>query len=164
MLSVDINLLWTVINILVLCLLVRLFLFKPVRRILEQRQAAIEKDLGDAQAAREEARALADQHRAFLDEIEAERQKAMDESTKNAMGVYDEIIESANAQADTILQNAKVEAQQQKDAILREAHGEIRDLVLEATARVVGVKTGDDSALYDQFLQKVGDGNDQSNP
>lgn len=163
MLSVDINLLWTVINILFLCLLIRIFLFKPVHKILEARQATIEKDLADAQKAREDAEALAESQRAFVSEMDAERQKAMDESTKNAMRVYDEIIASANAQAADIVHNAEIEGQQQKDAIMREAHGEIRDLVLEATARVVGIQSGNDSALYDQFLQKVGEGNDESN-
>lgn len=163
MLSVDIDLLWTVINILVLCLLVKLFLLKPVRKILDERQAAVDQQLADAAAAKAEAEALAQQQRAFMENLETEKKQAMDESTQKAMEVYHEIVANANNDAKNIIKKAETEGERQKQKILKEAQGEIRSLVLEATARVVGVSAASDSALYDQFIEKAGEANDQSN-
>ena len=163
MLSVDIDLLWTVINILVLCLLVKLFLLKPVHKILDERQAMVDKQLKDAADAKAEAESLAEAQRELAKTMDTQKAQALDESTKKAMEVYDEIIAGAKNDAKTIIKNAENEAEMQKQKILKEAQGEIRSLVLEATARVVGVSASSDSALYDQFLEKAGDQNDESN-
>lgn len=163
MLSVDIDLLWTVINILVLCLLVKLFLLKPVHRILDERQALVDKQLSDADAAKAEADAMVAQQQEFRKNLEAEKKQAIDESSQKAMEVYNEIISNANNDAKNIIKKAETEAERQKQKILKEAQGEIRSLVLEATARVVGVSPASDSALYDQFIEKAGEANDQSN-
>ena len=42
MLSLDLNLVWTIINLVVLYLLLRHFLFKPVMGIMEKRRQIIE--------------------------------------------------------------------------------------------------------------------------
>ena len=49
MLTLNLNLLWTVVNVLILFLLLRKFLYKPVMNIIAQRQ----KQVDDALTARE---------------------------------------------------------------------------------------------------------------
>lgn len=163
MLSVDIDLLWTVINILLLCVLVRVFLLKPIHRILDERQSMVDENLKAAETAKAEAEALAQQQRDAMDNIDAEKAKAMEEATRSGMTVYEGIVDEAKVKAAQIVKNAEIEAEQQKKQIMREAQSEIRSMVLEATARVVGVRTGSDSAIYDQFLEKAGDSDDESN-
>ena len=48
MLHVDQNIFWTVVNLLILFILLRIFLFKPVLGMIEKRKAAIEGTLSDA--------------------------------------------------------------------------------------------------------------------
>lgn len=163
MLSVDFNLVFTVVNILILCLLVKLFLLKPVHRILEQRQQMIEKDLTDAEAAKADAEDLKQQHQVILDGVDEEKAQVMRETTQKASEVYDQIVADANQKASTIIKNAEREGERERQAILRQTQKEIRELVIEATAKVIGSQTTDDSELYDQFLEKVGDSNDESN-
>ena len=55
MLKFDINLLFTVINVLILLFVVWRFLLKPVHRILDQRREEVEKEYLDAQQAKEQA-------------------------------------------------------------------------------------------------------------
>ena len=45
MLKLDLNLLWTVVDVLILYVLLRKFLFKPVQNVLNQRQKKIEDDI-----------------------------------------------------------------------------------------------------------------------
>ncbi len=162
MLTIDINLLFTVINVLILFVLVKIFLLKPVHKILDERQKLIEADLAEAEAAKAEAKALVAQHQQQLECIEEERAQAMKETTLKATEVYDQIVASANNKANTIIKNAEREGQRERQAILRQAEKEIRELVMDATAKVIGVRTSDDSHLYDQFLEKAGNSNDQS--
>ncbi len=163
MLSVDINLLFTIINILVLCVLVRIFLFKPVHKILEERQKLVDKDLADAAAAKAEAAALEEQHRAFLADLDTQRAKAMEESTASANAAYNQIVATANDKARSIVKNAELQAERQKEDVMRQAQSEIRDLVLTATAKVIGARTQDDGSLYDRFLEEVNTGDDSDN-
>ncbi len=55
MLKLDINLVFTILNVLILYVLVRKFLFKPVHNILEARQAEIDKQYEDVKAAQDAA-------------------------------------------------------------------------------------------------------------
>ena len=55
MLRLDINLVFTVINLLVLYFFMRKFLFGRVNKIVEERKALIEKQFADAEAAQNEA-------------------------------------------------------------------------------------------------------------
>ena len=45
MLKLDLNLLWTVVDVLILYVLLRKFLFKPIQNVLDQRQKTIEADI-----------------------------------------------------------------------------------------------------------------------
>ena len=57
MLTLNLNLLWTVVNVLVLFLLLRKFLFKPIQNVLDQRQKMIEADIAAAKTSKTEAAA-----------------------------------------------------------------------------------------------------------
>ena len=48
MLNLDWNIVWTIVNILVLFLLLKHFLFKPITEMMESRTAEIENNLKDA--------------------------------------------------------------------------------------------------------------------
>ena len=58
MLRVDINLVFTIINLLILFIALRIFLFKPVQKIIAQRQADADKEFDDAAKEKEEAAKL----------------------------------------------------------------------------------------------------------
>jgi F-type H+-transporting ATPase subunit b len=49
MLTLNLNLLYTVVNILVLFVLLRKFLYRPVMNVIEQRQKQIDDAIADAQ-------------------------------------------------------------------------------------------------------------------
>ena len=55
MLRLDINLVFTIINLLVLYFLMKKFLFKPVNNIIAQREEAIKKQFDDADEAQKKA-------------------------------------------------------------------------------------------------------------
>ena len=56
MLRLDINLVFTIINLLVLYFLLKKFLFKPVNTIIEQREEAIKKQFDEAEETKKQYR------------------------------------------------------------------------------------------------------------
>ena len=56
------NIFWTVFNVLLLFVLLRIFLFKPINKMLDDRTQAIQKDYDDAERARKEAEELKAQY------------------------------------------------------------------------------------------------------
>ena len=58
MLSLDLNLVWNIVNLVVLYLLLRHFLFKPVMGIMDKRKKIIEDGLKNAQDAQSDAKKM----------------------------------------------------------------------------------------------------------
>ncbi len=158
MLEVNYNLIFTVINLLVLFIGLRFTLFKPVQKILKQRQELVEQSLADAEKAKANAEAL---ERARLEEqqhVAIERAKTLAIAQQRATEEYERILSDAQEKADSIVKEAEQDAQQERDAILRQAQTELTELVLDTAAKAVaGAGAEGDSALYDQFLQKAGE-------
>ena len=83
----------------------------------------------------------------------------MQETMRHADAEYNRIVGDAKDTAKQIKEDAISEAESQKTQILKKAEKEIADMVVEATVKVVGEKTGSDvdNSLYNEFLNKAGD-------
>jgi len=159
MLRLDINLLFTIINLLLLFVLMKKFLFKPVQNILDERQCEADRQFEEAKAKQAAADGLKAQYEQSVAGIEQQRADTLKEARKNADAEYQKIVEDAKTQAKQIKEDAVVEANNQKTQILKKAEKEIADMVIDATVKVVGKQTGAqaDSTLYNEFLNKAGD-------
>ena len=85
MLELDWDIVWTIVNLLILFLLLKHFLFKPITQMMESRTAEIENNLKDA---------------------EEQKQKAQQLNTQ-----YEEQLQGAQAQAAQIISDAKAQGQ-----------------------------------------------------
>ena len=159
MLKVNINLIFVAVNLLILYLLMKHFLFKPIHRVLDERQANVDRTLADAESAKAAAAELEQQHRDSMQGIEVQRNQILAAAKKDASAEYDRIVAEARARADGIVRKAVADAEHQRVEILQKAQAEIADMVMEATEKVVGTRAGaqSDRALYNQFLDKAED-------
>ena len=155
MLQLDVwNVLFTVINLLILFVLMRIFLYKPVQKIIAARQAEADKQFDEAAAKQSEAEELKTKYEAVL----SEKKKVVAEARKTADEEYQRIVTDAHKTASQIKDDAEAEAISQKEQILKKAEKEIADMVVDAAAKVVGSNSADtNAALYDTFLNKAGD-------
>ena len=72
MLTLNLNLLYTVVNVLVLFLLLRKFLYKPVMNIIAQRQKQVDDALAAAETSKKEAAATLNTAQDKLRNVDAE--------------------------------------------------------------------------------------------
>ena len=159
MLKLDINLVFTVINLLIIYFILSKFLFKPVKNILAKRQEEIDKQYAEAEEAKSQAGALRQQYEACVKGIEEEKTAAVSKAREKADEEYGRIVAEAKSEAQKIVSDARRKAQGEQERSIRQAQEEIAGLVMEAAARVVASGQGQaaDRELYNQFLAKTGE-------
>ena len=141
MLSIDPwNILWTVVNLLVLYLVFKKFLFKPVMKVINAREDMIKQQFDGAKKSQEEADAL----KASYDEkIESAKIEA-DEIIVNARNRAQEEHEAAwkdQKETEVMLEKAKADIATEKEKATEAAQADIARLALIAARKIV--KTGD---------------------
>ena len=108
MLTLNLNLLYTVVNILVLFLLLRKFLYKPVMNIIAQRQKQVDDTLNAAETSRQEAVAALNDAQAKLRNVDTEAAARRTAYEQQAEKDKQQLLADAQKQADAILARAKL--------------------------------------------------------
>ena len=83
MLNINIwDIVWTIVNLLLFFVLLRVFLFKPVLKVMNEREQKIKDDLDGAQTAREESEELKAQYDAELANVHDEADRIRSNAKK----------------------------------------------------------------------------------
>ena len=159
MLRLDINLLFTIINLLVLYLLMKKFLFKPVNGIIEKREEVIKKQFEEAEIAKVQANELKMEYTLQLEQVATDATKVMDDAKEMARAEYDRIVKAADEEAALRLQKAEAQIAEEKKKSLRVMEQEIEDLIMATATKVVGEKVSvqNNQKIYDDFLAEMGE-------
>lgn len=157
MLRFDINFLFTIINVLLMFIVVKLFLIRPVHKILDKRREEVESKYAEADKITEEALSSKKEYEDSIKNIEEEKERRFAEARNQANGEYDRMLEQARKESDRIIATAKKEAEEERQIRLRKANQEITDIVARATERIVTADQSDDmnKELYDRFLEQA---------
>ena len=158
MLKLDWNLLWTIVNLIILFLLLKKFLFGPVCKMMDERQAKIKADLDDASQAKESALKMKIDYEASIGDAKSEALEITNAAKKRAEQEAENIIADAQNQSARILKDAEKSAEKEKANALASAQTEIASLAVLAAARV-GAGSGNsdrDMETAEEFLNEVG--------
>ena len=152
----------SLINLTLLFLAIKKFLFKPVKKVFEQRQAQID-DRYDA-AAQAQAQAE-DDRKAWeqrLSDAHAEADTILQNATDNARMRGDKLIAQAQERADGIIRAAQTEAGLERKRAVDGIKREIVEVSGALTEKMLGreINTEDHRALIDSFIEEIGDGNE----
>jgi F-type H+-transporting ATPase subunit b len=151
------KLLFQVINFLLLLYLLNRFLFKPVLKLLDERETRIRKGLEDAEAAAHERELAKAEREAAMDEARKEAQVMIARATKIADDSRAEILAEAKAQAEKVTSRAREEITAEKERAMSELRATVADLALEAAGRLVRseMDTPTQRRLVEEFLTEV---------
>ncbi len=154
MLRLDWNILFNIINLLILYLLMKRFLFKPVNEILAKRQAEADGRFAQADAKEAQAKESCEKYEALLHDAKSEKERIVAEAHAQAGKEYGRIVEEAKHTALGIIEDAREDAEKERDAVMQQADSQIREMVLTAAAKMAGGADGseNDKRLYDAFL------------
>ena len=159
MLKLDINLLWTVVNVLIMYALLRKFLFKPVQDVLDKRQKMVDDELANAQDAKTKAEAALAAANDKLHNVDVEAAARREESAQQAEKQKEQLLTGAQRQADAIVAEGKAAAEAERASKLRQADAQIADLTRTMCAKVLerNLTQQDDARMLDDLLQKAGE-------
>lgn len=154
MLKLGWDLVFTIINLVVLFLLLRKFLYKPVMNIMEQRQELIDNQFKSAKEAEDKANELQAQWKENMSTAEAEKAKILDNANIKAKEEYDRIISRANAEASSIIATANKKIEAEREKTLRDVESQVASIAMLAAAKIVNEqgKNLNNSSIYDDFL------------
>ncbi len=163
MLTLNINLLYTVVNVLLLFLLLRKFLYKPVMNIIEQRQKQVDDAMAAAETSKNEAKTALAAAQDKLRNVDAEAAQRREAYEKQAEKEKEQLLADAQHQADAILAEGKAAAEAERQHKLREADAQTTALARAMCEKLLerNLTQQDDARMLDDLLQKagVGDGN-----
>lgn len=114
------------------------FGFPLISRIMEERRQKVMASIDAAEADRNEARAFKEKMEEDLHQSREETRKLFAEAERAAREESKEIIEEARRQAEGIVKAARQEIEAEKDAVLREVYGQVVELTIDVTKKILG--------------------------
>lgn len=152
------TIIFTLINALIIFLLFRIFLYKPVCKILDQRNEMTSKEITEAQAAKEAAQKAEEEYTARLADAKSEAAEIVKQATIRAQKREEEIVSEANKKAADIRAKAEENIEREKQKAVNEIKDEISEMVVMAAEKVVEkeISAKDNEQLISKFLNEVG--------
>lgn len=162
MIKIDINLVFTIINLLVLYLLMKKFLFGPIIKVMDVRKAMIDQQFAGAKEQEDQAKALKEQYEGALKSAREESFQIMEQARKEAKAQADKTVEDTQAKVSAMLAKAQEDINTERENDMRQMKDDVASLAMEAAGKIIGKNSGADQdlSLYDQFIEKAGDPDD----
>ena len=146
-------------NLTILYLLLKKFLYKPVKVVIETRKASIAKSYADAAEAEAKAAADRDEYAAKLATAHATADEIIHDATTVANRRGEKIVAEARDKADEIVRQGELEASMEKKKAMESIRRDITDVSAAMTEKLLGreMTTTDHRDMIDEFLKGVGE-------
>lgn len=128
---------WSVIIFALLMLLLRVTAWKPILRVLQQREEFIKGSIADAKLQREQAERLLAEYQVQLDKAREEASAIVAEGRRDGEAVRLHIKEDAQKEGDQMITRARREIQLATDSARKELHDEASELAVRVAARII---------------------------
>ena len=144
-------------NLLILTLIVKRFLFKPVKKIVDARRAAIDNDYAQAQAARDQAEESRQNYEAAMAAAKQTSDQIIADATRTAEHRSNEIVAEAREKATDIRRQAEADAVLER----RKAEDDMKHEIAEVSTQLTGkllqreINEDDHKKLIDSFLNEL---------
>ena len=155
----PVTLIAQICNLFLQMFVVKKFFLNKVLAILDARREAADKEIVDAQNAREEAMNIKATYEENMRQAKAEATTLLSQAQKTASARSEEIINQAQAQAAQIKEKAVADIEQEKKKAINDAKDEISGISMAIAEKVVErqLNAADQQKLIDQFINDLGD-------
>lgn len=159
------NVLISLANLVILYLMVKKFLYKPVKKMLDARQAEIDKNYLDSENAKLDAESAKERYEEKLLDAKKESDSLIQSAVNAAHYREEEIISEAKNEADGIISRAKVNAELE----LKKAEQGIKEEIVKVGTLLAEkmlereISASDHKDLIDSFIEEIGEDNAGNN-
>jgi F-type H+-transporting ATPase subunit b len=148
---------WTLITFAGLFALLSRFAFKPIRKILLEREEKIAQALSDADTARAEAQRILEENEKKLDSARDETRKIIDEGHKIVAQMKKESGEQAKRNADTVVKRAQADIEREVQKSLDSLKATIANISVNISRQYIKDNIDDKKhlELADDFIERL---------
>lgn len=148
----------TICNTLITFLIVKRFLFKPVRKMLAARQEEVQNMYAVAEKTQTEAESLRTEYTERLAKAKEEAAEIVGSATRRATVRSEEILKESSQQAAAMVKKAEANIAMERQKAVNEIKDEIAGLSVMIASKVVerDINEADHERLIEEFIDKVG--------
>jgi len=157
-LKVDIGLMvWTLLTFAGLLLLLARFAFRPLKRILGEREATLRTAMEKAEEASRHAQEVSQRNEQQLDEARTEARRIIAEGQKIVAQMRRETQESARQESEQIIRQARTEIEQEVRRGLDDLKGSVANLSLRIARQVIKEELDEKrhDRLVTEFIERL---------
>ena len=147
-----------ILNVVVLFLLLRTFLYKPVRKFMQDREAKFAREREQIDASRTAADSLKAQYELSMKNAKLEAEKLAEAKLRSAEHEADDVRKKAKQDAQVLLTDAMAQAVTERDGLLTELKSQTAELAVDIAEKILEreVKPEDHQRVIDSFFDKIG--------
>ena len=151
--------LFTLTNMIITFAALGFFLFKPVKKMIDDRQNEIDGLYADATQAKQQAEAAQEEYRTHLAHAKEERDAILREAVVRAQAREKEILDSARHEADAMREKARADIALERRKAVNEIKDDISSIAIDIATKVTEKEIDEKThaALIEDFIRKIGD-------
>ena len=148
---------WTILTFLLLLTVLAKFAWKPLLKILKDREELIRSSLEDAEKAKEKLERLNAEGEAIINQARSEAQSILSEGKTAAAKLKDETLDVAKEQAKKIASEAEKQINIEKEKAIAEIKSEVVNLSMSIAEKLINknISPEDNKALIDESLSNI---------
>jgi F-type H+-transporting ATPase subunit b len=141
------------VNFVLVLVLLYLFAYKPILRLMDERADRIRESLDAADKARQDAASSQEAIQEQITEARREGQRIMDQTREAAERFRTEEMDKARAEAEAFVERARADIQRERDSALQEVRSSFGDLAITAAERVI--RSSLDRQAHEELIAQV---------
>ena len=155
----PLTLIANICNLFIQMLIIKKFFLDKIIAVLDQRRSAADKEITDAERAKQEAMDIKKTYEANMLQANAKANEILNTAQKTAAERSEKIIGEAQLAAAQIKSKASADIAQEKKKAINDAKNEISGLALAIAGKVVEKELAeeDQAGLIDRFIDELGD-------
>jgi F-type H+-transporting ATPase subunit b len=126
-----------VVNFIILFVLLSIFAYKPIVKMLEQRQAKIRESMEQIEKIRQETARSEEEIKAHLEKTRKDGQGVIAQATQIGERLKEEAKQGARQEAESLIAKARSEIQRERDKSIEELRAEFADIAILAAEKVI---------------------------
>ena len=128
---------WMVVSFSILLIILRKFAWKPLLKMIQDREDEIAKSLDSANAAKAEMQKLTAENEAIMKQARAERETMLREAKEAKDKIVAEAQAAAKTEADKMIAAARVEIEAEREAAKAEIYGKVAELSVSIAEKIL---------------------------
>ncbi|HCC83766.1 TPA: ATP synthase F0 subunit B [Candidatus Uhrbacteria bacterium] len=145
------------VNFLLVLLVLWRFAYKPIMKMLEEREAKISKSVVDAEKIEHRVREFEVERDSLLLAARKEAQEIVITAVSQSEERKTEMLDAAKREVERVISKGKQQLELDKEAILKEARKDMVDIAMKAAARILhtGIDEAKSQSLAEEVVRKM---------